>query len=76
MQSRKRELGFELDATGPKHLHIFGSVCGVCQECRLPDAGLTADDERSAAPFTDVLQEVIDLLALVIPSNEHRADRS
>src|SRR5262249_38676148 len=72
VQGGERKLRLRLDATGFEDMQIDGSLAGVLEQSRLPNAGLPAHDQGAAPTRPSSLEERSDRGALRVPPVQHR----
>lgn len=71
-QGREREFRLGLDATGPQQGDLgSASLAERLQEGRLPDPGLTTQDERAAPLGSQFNEQPFELGELLSPTNDH-----
>ncbi len=66
---RHRRLG--LDAAGAHDPHVSAVRRRMLEQRRLPDAGLSRDDERAAVARARVVEQAVDTQALLPPAHQH-----
>ena len=73
VKAGERDVRLELDAAGAEHPHRAGLLHGIPEQGRLPDPGLTAQQQGRAGPYPSVRQDSVYAEPLSVAAEQHRA---